>query len=211
MVPTPMRCKVVLAVLCMALSAFADKVHEIFKANRDAVLASDVSVFDDVAFSVGRATSPQNRGDSVGYTKAEEQAKWNLGNKHRAVAPWPEDATASEKDDAWVEYRCQHQERFSVLGMQRVWSKKAGPGNYVVVMGFPAEQVNIPAPKKEELRLAIESVRERKRKVEAAKSEVHTNAVEGLQKPSSIGSTDLKITPNRSIQVNESYDEDIMM
>lgn len=147
----------------MALSASADKAHELFDAHFDEILASKLSVYEDVAYAVGRANSPRGRGDAVGYTKAEEQAKWNLGEKYRSVAPWPTDILEGEKDVTWLEYRCAHPERFSTLGMQRIYSRKIQTDGYVVVMAFPAAQVDVPAPTVQDLQLALFKVRERKR------------------------------------------------
>lgn len=70
-----MRSKIVIALSFMiALSAFADRAHDIFNANREKILTNDFSVIDDVAFVVGRAKSPKNRGDAVGWTK--DSSRW---------------------------------------------------------------------------------------------------------------------------------------
>ena len=82
-----MRSKIVIALSFMiALSAFADRAHDIFNANREKILTNDFSVIDDVAFVVGRAKSPKNRGDAVGWTKAEATAKWFIGDRFRISA-----------------------------------------------------------------------------------------------------------------------------
>lgn len=152
--------------VCIALSASADRAHDLFEANRDVILAQPVTVCGEVAFSVGRARSPRNRGDAVGYAKAAEQAKWNLGERHRATAAWPSDIMESERENAWLEYRSLHPERFSVVGMQRILTKKTPPDNYMVVIAFPANQVNVPEPTPIELKAALDRVRERKRLAE---------------------------------------------
>lgn len=159
----------VLAVSFVALSASADRAHEVFEVNKDAILAQPITVCGEVAFSVGRATSPRSSGDAVGYTKAAEQAKWNLGEKHRVHAAWPKDIQETEKDVAWAEYRSQHPERFSVFGMQRIWTRKTSPDRYCVVLGFPADQVDVPKPTEAELQAALDKVRERRRLNEAAR------------------------------------------
>ncbi len=152
----------------MALSASADRVHDVFEANKDVILAQPVTVCGDVTFSVGRATSPRNRGDAVGYAKAAAQAKWNLGERHRATAAWPRDILESEMADAWLEYRSRQHERFSPVGMQRIQTKKTPPDGYRVVLSFPSEQVRVPKPTSAELKSALEAVRERKRMAEEA-------------------------------------------
>lgn len=154
--------------ICIALSALADKAHDVFEANKDVILAQPITVCGDVTFAVGRATSPRNRGDAVGYAKAEAQAKWNLGERHRVTAAWPNDILESERDDAWLEYRSQHPERFSVVGMQRMQTKKTTSDNYMVVLCFPTEQVNVSRPTPVELKAALDKVRERKKKAEEA-------------------------------------------
>ncbi|MDY5597409.1 MAG: hypothetical protein SPG40_07945 [Kiritimatiellia bacterium] len=152
--------------VCIALSASADRAHDLFEANRDVILAQPITVCGEVAFSVGRARSSRNRGDAVGYAKAAEQAKWNLGERHRATAAWPSDIMESERENAWLEYRSLHPERFSVVGMQRILTKKTPPDNYMVVIAFPANQVNVPEPTPIELKAALDRVRERKRLAE---------------------------------------------
>lgn len=159
----------VLAAFFFALSASADRAHEVFEVNKDTILAQPITVCGEVAFSVGRATSSRNSGDAVGYTKAAELAKWNLGEKYRTHAAWPKDIQETEKDVAWAEYRSQHPERFSVFGMQRIWTRKTPPDCYCVVLGFPADQVNVPKPTEAELQAALDKVRERRRLNEAAK------------------------------------------
>ena len=158
-----MRSKVsgLIGAVCIALSASADRAHDLFEANRDVILAQPVTVCGEVAFSVGRARSPRNRGDAVGYAKAAEQAK-----RHRATAAWPSDIMESERENAWLEYRSLHPERFSVVGMQRILTKKTPPDNYMVVIAFPANQVNVPEPTPIELKAALDRVRERKRLAE---------------------------------------------
>ena len=207
---------------CVTLSASADKAHDAFSANKDAILAQTVSVCGEVAFSVGRAVSPRNRGDSVGYAKAEEQAKWNLGDKYRAIAAWPDDIEESEKDAAWTEYRIQHPKRFSVFGMQRILTKKTPPDNYLVVMSFPADQVDVPKPSAEELKVALEKIRERKR---IAEERARKQAEEAAKKAQTTGDVDDKSEsqveplenqqPVKSkedkIQKFDNLDEDLML
>lgn len=159
-----MRSKIVIALSFMiALSAFADKAHDIFNANRENILTNNFSVIDDVAFVVGRAKSPKNRGDSVGWTKAEASAKWLIGDRFRASACWPLDATKEEKHLAWLEYRSMHSNRFKITGMQRVWTQKMPPENYLVVLSMPASQIELSPPSRGDLEKAIKTVRERQR------------------------------------------------
>ena len=159
-----MRSKIVIALSFMiALSAFADRAHDIFNANREKILTNDFSVIDDVAFVVGRAKSPRNRGDAVGWTKAELSAKWLIGDRFRSTACWPIDATEQEKSLGWLEYRSMHPNRFTVIGMQRIWTRKTPPENYVVVLSIPASQIELSPPSRGDLEKAIKMVRERQR------------------------------------------------
>ncbi len=158
-----MRSNLLICVLLMALSASADKAHEVFNANREAVLSSGVSKFDGIVYVFGKASSPRNRGDSVGWTKAEENAKWNLGDQHRASAPWPADVSEDEKTEAWLEYRSGHPERFQAVGLQRIWTQKTPPDNYSVVLSVPAEFVDLAPPSSSELASAVTRVREKRR------------------------------------------------
>lgn len=160
------RSKLTALLAFVALSASADKAHEVFEANKEAILAQPIRVCGEVAFSVGRAQSPRSRGDAVGYAKADAEAKWNLGEQHHASAPWPDGTLEEEKDDAWREYRSQHMNRYSVFGMQRIFSRKSAQDSYLVVLAFPAEQVNVPAPTQQELAQAVGVVRERRRRQE---------------------------------------------
>ena len=175
-----MRSKIVITLFFMiALSAFADKVHDFFNANRENILSNDFSVIDDVAFVVGRAKSPKNRGDAVGWTKAEASAKWFIGDRFRSAACWPLDATEEEKRLAWLEYRSTHPNRFKITGMQRIWTQKTLPENYIVVLSIPASQIELSPPSRGDLEKAIKMVRERQhiareeefRKIEQKKAE----------------------------------------
>lgn len=213
-----MRFDVVFLATLFALSASADRAHELFAEKSEDILSRPVSVIGDVAYTVGRASSPRNRGDAIGYTKAEEQAKWNLGEKFRATAHWSADILEEEKDAAWLEYRSEHPERFSVFGMQRIYSKKTPPDGYVVVMAFPAEQVNVPAPTDQELQIALSKVREMRRlaalkkaQEEAAKKKVGEldNAVN--KKNDAAGQTLHKAEDTGAVKKHESLDEDLML
>ena len=212
-----MRFNVTLLATLIALSASADKAHEVFAEKSEDILSRPVSVVGDVAYSVGRANSPRNRGDAVGYTKAEEQAKWNLGEKFRATAPWPEDILEEEKSATWLEYRSEHPERFSVFGMQRIYSKKSPPDGYVVVMAFPAEQVNVPAPTAQDFKAALSKVRERRRLAELkkAKEEAARNK-DGEQnaaakKDDATGQALQNAEDPDTVKKHENLDEDLML
>ena len=166
----PMRSKIVLGMLLVALSASADKVHELFNAHRDQILSAGVSTIDGTVYLVGKANSPRKLGDAVGWTKAEENAKWNIGDRHKATAVWPPDVVEAEKDAAWLEYRAMHPNRFHVVGLQRIWTKKTPPDGYMVVMSAPAEFLELSPPTAQELSVAVSRMRQKKRlAVEAAK------------------------------------------
>ena len=196
---------------CVTLSALADKAHDVFAANRDVILAQTISVYEQVAFTVGRATSPRNRGDSVGYAKAEEQAKWNLGDKYRATAVWPDDIKESEKNAAWTEYRSRHPDRFSVFGMQRILTKKTPPDNYLVVMSFPADQVDVPKPSVEELKVALERIRKRKRIAEERARKQAEGAAKKTQTREEVENQQPVKSKEDKIQKFDNLDEDLML
>lgn len=159
-----MRSKVVASLaIFMSLSALADKVHDLFDANRERIIASDVSIIDDVIYVVGKSHSPKRLGDSVGWSKAEDNAKWNLGNRHRATAPWGDGVTEAERDAAWLEYRSAHPNRFYVIGFQRIWSKKTSPDDFCAVYSCSSHAVDFTPPTAMELSAAVERVREKKR------------------------------------------------
>ncbi len=161
-----MRSNIVLGMFLVALSAFADKAHEVFNAHRDEILSAGVTTIDGNVYLVGKANSPRNRGDDVGYDKAKMNALWRLGDRHSATAPWAPDVTAAEKESAWLEYRAAHPNRFHVVGMQRIWTQKTPPDGYTVVMSVPAEFVNLAPPTAQELAMAVGHVREKKRLAE---------------------------------------------
>ena len=163
-----MRSEIALGVVVVALSAFADKVHDVFNTHRDEILSAGVSTIDGNVYLVGKANSPRNRGDAVGWAKAEENAKWNLGDRHRATAPWAADVTSSEKESAWIEYRVANPNRFHVVGMQRIWTQKTPPDGYTVVMSVPVEFVSLEPPTAQELAIAVNRVREKRRQAEEA-------------------------------------------
>lgn len=172
-----MRSKFALGIALMALSAIADKAHETFKTHRDEILSSGVSTFDGTVYLTGKADSPRNRGDAVGWTKAEELAKWNLGDRHKASAPWPAGVTDSDKEEAWIEYRAANPDRFHVVGMQRIWTQKIPPEGYMVVLAIPAEFVNLTPPSRQELADAVCRMREKRRLAEEARRRAEEEAV----------------------------------
>ena len=167
------------------LPVLADRAHDLFDANRDAILSQSVSAYEDVTYMVGRASSSANLGNSVGYSKAEEKAKWNLVECYRESAPWPADIQEDEKEAAWTEYRAGRITRLQFFGMQRVYSKKLSATEYVLVLSVPTEQVNVPAPTATELAAAVNKVRERKRVLEERKraAEEQKRAEAETQKP----------------------------
>lgn len=177
-----MRSKIVASLaIVMSLSAFADKVHDLFDANRERILASDVFIIDDVVYVVGKSHS-SNQGDSVGWSKAEENAKWALGNRHRSTAPWDANVSEAERDDAWIEYRSVNPNRFGVFGFQRIWSKKSSSEDFCAVYSCPSRAVDLTPPSAAELSAAVERVREKKRLAaeasQRAKEEAERQAAE---------------------------------
>jgi len=163
-----MRSKFLLGMLLVALSAFADKVHDVFNAHRDEILSAGVSTIEGNVYLVGKANSPRNRGDDVGYDKAKMNALWHLGDRYRTTAPWAPDVTTTEKESAWLEYRAAHPNRFHVVGLQRIWTHKTPPDGYTVVMSVPAEFVNLAPPTAQELAIAVSRVREKRRQAKEA-------------------------------------------
>lgn len=162
-----------------SLSVFADRPHDLFNAHREKILSEHVVTIDDYVFLVGRANSPRNRGDAVGWTKAAESAKWNLGDRFKVSAAWASDVTEEEKRVGWMEYRTMHPNRFNIVGMQRVWTQKTPPDGYIVVMAVPSTSVDLSPPTENDLRKAVEIIRKRRRsqreaeirKAERAKAE----------------------------------------
>ena len=154
-----MRSKIVLGMVLVALSVFADKAHEVFNAHRAEILSAGVTTIDGNVYLVGKSNSPRNRGDAV---------EWNLGNRHRATAEWSPDVTEEEKESAWLDYRASYPNRFHVVGLQRVWSQKMPPDGYLVVLAAPSEFVSLSPPTAQELAMAVGRVREKKRLAEEA-------------------------------------------
>lgn len=159
-----MRFKI-FAGLCViaVLSAFADRPHDLFNAHNERILLEGVVSVEDFVFVVGRAKSPRNRGDAVGWTKAAESAKWEIGNRFKQTAPWASGVSDEEKESAWMEYRATHPLRFSISGLQRVWSRKYSPDGYLVVMAMPATSVDLSPPTEDELKRAVAVVRNRRK------------------------------------------------
>ncbi len=171
-----MRSKIVLGMLLVTLSASADKVHELFNAHREEILSTGISTVDGNVYLVGKANSPRKFGDAVGWTKAEENAKWNIGDRHRATAVWPSDVTEAEKETSWLEYRAMHPNRFHVVGLQRIWTQKMPPDGYVVVMSAPAEFLELSPPTTQDLAMAVSRMREKRRLAEEAAKQAAAEA-----------------------------------
>ena len=153
-------------VIMMVLSAFADRPHDLFKAHTNKILSSGITVVEDTTFVVGRAKYQGIGGDSVGWTKAESAAMWCLGDRFKEAVQWPEGTTEEEKNEAWAEYRVSKINNFKVVGLQRVYSKKLPPDNYLIVLSIPSNVINVTPPSKGDLNKALSKVRER---IKAAK------------------------------------------
>ena len=214
-----MRSKIVLGTVLVALSACADKVHEVFNAHRDEILAAGVTTIDGNVYLVGKSNSPRNRGDAVGWTKAEENAKWYLGDSHRATAHWASDVTESEKEAAWLEYRAAHPNRFHAVGLQRIWTQKREPDEYMVVLSVPAEFVSLSPPTAQELAMAVGRVREKKRLAEesakrAASETARKAAAEETARKAEAEAAERKAGARKVIDGNiqqQQVDEDLVL
>jgi len=171
-----MRSKTVLGMVLVALSVFADKAHEVFNAHRDEILSAGVTTIDGNVYLVGKANSPRKFGDAIGWTKAEENAKWNIGDRHRTTAVWPPDVAEAEKEATWLEYRAMHPNRFHVVGLQRIWTQKTPPDGYVVVMSAPAEFLELSPPTTQELAVAVSQMRKKRRLAEEAAKQAAAEA-----------------------------------
>ena len=168
---TPMPSKLFMSlVVSCTLSAFAGKVHDVFEANRDAILSVSVTNLEGMAYLVGHATSARNLGDAVGYAKANKDALSALVDRHFSMAPWPVDVTEDEREAAWNELKSRNPERYTIQGLQRIWSRKRAPEEFVLVLSTPEENIrNVGiAPTAEELASAGDAVRARRRAAEEA-------------------------------------------
>lgn len=170
------RFELLASVAATLLAATASPVHETFNAHREEILSSGIAVFDNTVFLSGTAQSPRKWGDAVGWSKAEDAAKWHLGDRYLASAQWQADATEDEKKLAWKEYRATHPNRFGLVGLQRIWSKKTPPDGYTVVLAVPEEFVNMEPPSVQELGVAVARVREMRRLAEEAKLKAEAEA-----------------------------------
>ena len=139
---TPMPSKLFMSlVVSCTLSAFAGKVHDVFEANRDAILSVSVTNLEGMAYLVGHATSARNLGDAVGYAKANKDALSALADRHFSMAPWPVDVTEDEREAAWNELKSRNPERYTIQGLQRIWSRKRAPEEFVLVLSTPEENI----------------------------------------------------------------------
>lgn len=163
--------------LCVLSAHAADKAHEVFELNKETILAAPVTVLEGQVYVVGETVSPKNRGDAVGWSLAEANAKWNIGERHFATAAWPEGLTEDEKTEAWKEYRLAHPEHFSVVGFQRIWTQKPSSEEFRLVISFPAEFVDLTPPSAAELAACVKAAREhRKRAEEAARKQAEESS-----------------------------------
>ena len=157
-----MRSKTVAGLaIMMVLSAFADRPHDLFKMYSDKILSSSITDVEDTVFIVGNAKYQGIGGDSVGWTKAEAAAMWCLGDRFKETARWSKSATEEEKREAWAEYRASKINNFRFSGLQRVFSKKIPPDNYLLVLSVPSNAINLTPPSNEDLNKALVKVRER--------------------------------------------------
>ena len=164
-----MRSKTLLGFMILAaLSVCADRPHDLFNAHRERILSEGVVAIEDFVFLVGRAKSLRNSGDAVGWTKAAESAKWELGNRFKQTAPWAFDVSEEEKEAGWLEYRAMHPQRFSIVGMQRIWTCKNSPDGFLVVLAIPAAYVDLSPPTEDDLRQAVAEVRNRRKRQQEA-------------------------------------------
>ena len=187
--PMMMRFNHLLACGLIGVTQFvmADKAHEVFAQRQEAILSEPVTVSEGIVFLVGEAISPARRGDAVGWGLAEANAKWALGERHREASVWATDVTEDEKDAAWIVYRSAHPERFSITGLQRIWSEKPSEDAYCLVLAVPESCVDMTPPKASELADCVKKVRERRKKaseiaevvVREVGQDTHINAEKG--------------------------------
>lgn len=149
-----------------ALSVRADNAKDYFEINKDVILNQVVTESDSNIFVIGKTKGSKIFSTSSNYSKAEEFAKWNLGDRYKSTVSWPQDVTEEEKQLAWLEYRTQKKANFHFSGMYRIYADKMTNGEYRVVMCFPRNQVWITPPTELDIKLAITKVRKRIREKE---------------------------------------------
>ena len=138
-----------------ALSVRADNAKDYFEINKDVILNQVVTESDSNIFVIGITKGSKILSTSSNYSKAEEFAKWNLGDRYKNTVSWPQDVTEEEKRLAWLEYRTRKKENFSFSGMYRIYADKMTDGEYRVVLCFPKNQVRIAPPTEVDIKTAI--------------------------------------------------------
>ena len=149
-----------------ALSVKADNAKGYFETNKDTILNQVVTESDSNVFVIGKTKGSKILSTASNYSRAEETAKWNLGDRYKSIVSWPQDVTEEEKRLAWLEYRTQKKENFHFSGMYRIYADKMTNGEYRVVMCFPKKQILIVPPTEGDIRSAIVEVRKRKQEEE---------------------------------------------
>lgn len=160
---TKMRSEVVaVAVLCAILSASADKIHDLFSANRDIIIEQGIIEKEGYLFVFGESGCSQTGGTASGYSKAALNAMSRVFDRNMRSAEWPADATEAEKNEAWANLRMGKCEQLELAGMQRIWTEKTSNGICRVVLAVESKRLDaLPQPSKEELATAIMRLRER--------------------------------------------------
>lgn len=145
----------------LAGAACAAPVHEVFQANRDAILASRSFVAGDYVFTTGRVRSSSALGRrQIGFAKAELIAKGNLDDFVFQHAPWPQDVSSEEKDASWLVYRQSRPFRVAIAGGRCVCHCADSPGCFLAVMAYPrSELAKCPMPQTADLASAVDEWR----------------------------------------------------
>lgn len=161
----------------MAVSAMAAVMPgEVFRANRDAILAGSAVEMDGYVFGVGRAKSPSSAGFDIGTGKARLLAMDRLADWVRDASPWPEGSTKEDRRNAWLLLLEKHPLSLTVEDLETVCTERPADDLFLAVLAVPADAIREECPEKAQLADALKELRTLQvdaRRELAAKPEEH--------------------------------------
>lgn len=209
-----MRFKPLALAILATLSAYADKVHDLFSANREAIIANGLFEAEGYVFAAGESGYTRIGGTASGYSKATMLAKSRFFDRNITSVEWPEDVSEPEKKEAWANVRMGKCEQMNLTGMQRVCSEKSSDNICRIVLAVEACQLDLlPKPSKEELAAAITQIRKKEaRRSSIVKESVANEASlqEGASTESAVNQSTPTNTPN-NFKVNDGFDAGMML
>lgn len=147
------------AFLASPADASAASAGEVFAQNRDAVLSTNVVAAGGFVFCVGRATSEDRLGASVGFGKARILAWGQWDHQLFESAEWPAASTPRERRAAWNRLRGKESCSSGPASAEIVCETQPATNLWVVVVAVSETETAVCRPSAGQLANAVAEAR----------------------------------------------------